>query len=104
MWENILRSYTDNPRDVKSVPLTNKKALWFHVYVENGKLYVDCAKENQPSSNLTKRRMLSSSSEKCDIMYDIYKRRKSGQAVSKEATGITVNSIYWYGIFADMNL
>ena len=104
MWENILRSYTDNPRDVKSVPLTNKKALWFYVYVENGKLYVDCAKENQPSSKLTKRRMLSSSRETCDIMYDIYKRRKSGQAVSKEATGITVNSIYWYGIFADMNL
>ena len=43
MWENILRSYTDNPRDVNSVPLTNKKALWFHVYVENGKFEPDKA-------------------------------------------------------------
>ena len=83
MWQKIINSFASNPRDVKSVPITNKKALWFHVYVENGKLYVDCAKENQPSSNLTKRRMLSSSSEKCDIMYDIYMRRKSGMAVSK---------------------
>ena len=101
-WEEILKSYTTNPRDVHTQPLAKRTALWFYVYVEEGKLYVDRAKNNEPSSSLSKRRMLSSSSEKCDIMYDIYKRRKAGEAVSKEATGITVNSIYWYGIFADM--
>ena len=103
MWESIIASYTANPRDVKSVPKVKKKALWFHVYVENGKLYIDSAKEKQPGSKLSQRRMLSAESIKCDIMYDIYKRRKAGQAVSKEATKITVNAIYWYGIFADMN-
>ena len=102
MWENIIASYTTSPRDVHSVPLLRKDTLWFYVYVENGKLYVDCAKERTPSSNLSKRRMLSSSMEKCSIMYDIYLRRKTGEPISGEATKITVNSIYWYGIFADM--
>ena len=102
MWETILNSFSSNPRDVKTIPLTNKSPLWFYVYVENGKLCVDCAKNHKPSSNLTQRRIISSTSEICNIMHDIYKRRKAGHAVSKEATQITLNSIYWYGIFADI--
>ena len=101
-WEEILKSYTTNPRDVHTQPLTKRTALWFYVYVEDGKLYVDCAKNNEPSSNLSKRRMLASEVEKCAIMYDIYQRRKRGEEVSHEATAITVNQVYWYGVFADM--
>ena len=101
MWEEIIRSYTENPRDVKSRPLTKQIPLWFHVYVEDGKLYVDRAKENQPSSNLSPRRKRSSNARKCDIMFDIYRRRKCGEPVSAEATATSVNQIYWYGVFAD---
>lgn len=101
-WEEILKSYTTNPRDVHTQPLTKRTALWFYVYVEDGKLYVDRAKNNEPSSNLSKRRMLASEVEKSAIMYDIYQRRKRGEEVSHEATAITVNQVYWYGVFADM--
>ena len=102
MWEEIIRSFTENPRDVQSKPLSKRTPLWFYVYVENGTLYVDRAKEHLPSSNLSVRRKLSNSADKCGIMFDIYSRRKCGEPVSGEATAITVNQIYWYGVFADM--
>ena len=102
MWEDIVKSYTDNPREVCSQPITKRPGRWFFVYVENGDLYVDCAKEHKPSSQLTKRRMLSADAEKCNIVFDLYCRRKRGEQVSAEATATTVNQIYWYGIFADM--
>ena len=102
MWEESIKSFKENPRDVHSKPLSKRPVLWFNVYVENGKLYVDRAKTETPSSNLTKRRLLSSGPEKCAIMYDIYRRRKCGEPVSAEATETTVNQIYWYGIFSDM--
>ena len=101
-WEEILKSFTTNPRDVHTQPLTKRAVLQFYVYVEDKKLYVDRAKNNEPSSNLSKRRLLASEFEKCAIMYDIYQRRKRGEEVSHEATAITVNQVYWYGIFADM--
>ena len=104
MWEEIIKSFTTNPRDVQTNPLGKRTKLWFYVYVENGKLYADCAKEHTPSSNLSKRRMLSSGAEKCNIMYDIYRRRKCGEPVAAEATATTVNQVYWYGIFADLDL
>lgn len=102
MWEGIIRSFTEFPRDVQSRPLTKRPGLWFYVYVADGTLYVDCAKEHQPSSNLSQRRRLAKSIETCDIMYDIYCRRKRGEPISAEATSKTVNQVYWYGIFADM--
>ena len=104
MWQEIIKSFAANPRDVKTNPLRNRAALWFYVYVEDGRLYVDCAKEHTPSSKLSTRRMLSSGAEKCNIMYDIYRRRKSGEPVAAEATATTVNQVYWYGIFADLGL
>ena len=104
MWKEIVESFTSNPRDVKSIPITKRTPVWFYVYMENGRLYVDRAKEHIPSSNLSKRRMLSSGAEKCSIMYDIYRRRKCGEPVSAEATATTVNQVYWYGIFADLGL
>lgn len=102
MWDEIIRSFTENPRDVQTQPLTKRTSLWFYVYVENGTLYVDCAKEHSPSSNLSNRRKISNNAKKCDIMFDIYRRRKCGEPVSKEASHATVDKVYWYGVFADM--
>lgn len=102
MWDEIIRSFSEKPRDVQSKPLTKRTGLWFYVYVENGTLYVDRAKEHAPSSNLSKRRKLCNNAKKCNTLFDIYRRRKSGEPVSKEATHTTVNQVYWYGVFADM--
>ena len=102
IWEEIVRSFSDNPREVQSQPITKRDAVWFSVYVEDKKLFVDRAKVHKPSSNLSQRRSLSAEADKCNIMYDLYCRRKNGASVSAEATATTVNQIYWYGIFAAM--
>ena len=102
MWNKIVKSYLKHPRDVQTQPITNRTARWFYVYVEDGKLYVDSARGKEPSSHITQKRLLAEKDEICNIMYDIYLRRKKGEHVSAEATAITVNQVYWYGIFADM--
>ena len=102
MWKRIIQSFTENPRDIKTNPLTRKTPLWFYAYVENGKLFVDRAKTNTPSSNLSKRRLVAVDEKTCNAMYDIYLRRKRGESVSAEAGATTVNQVYWYGIFADL--
>ena len=102
MWEEIIRSFAENPRNVQSQPITKRSPLWFYVYVENSTLYVDRAKDAFPSSNLSQRRKLANSSKKCDIMYNLYRRRQNGESVSVEASATTVNQVYWYGVFADM--
>ena len=102
MWEEIVRSYSENPRDVQSQPLNNRPGLWFYVYVEKGTLYVEQAKAHKPSSKLSMRRKLSRASQKCEMMFEFYRRRKNGETVSAEAGHKTVNQVYWYGVFADM--
>lgn len=100
MWNEIIRSFSEKPRDIQTNPLKEKNKLWFYVYVDNDDLFVDCAKKHQPSSKISVPRNLSSS--KCNKMYSIYLRRKSGESVSQEATSTTLNQVYWYGVFAEM--
>ncbi len=37
-------------------------------------------------------------------MLDLYMRRTKGEAISREATELTRNQVYWYGIFNDIIL
>ena len=37
-------------------------------------------------------------------MLDIYHRRNAGEKVSREATAVTINQVYWYGVFAEMKI
>ena len=98
-WEQIFSSYTNNPRDGKTVPL-HMDGIWFYVYVENDNVYVKNARNHTDSSNIKNRRKIEK--EKLDVMLSLYHRRKKGESVSQEAKEITINQVYWYGIFADM--
>lgn len=100
-WEDIISSYKNNPRDVKTVPLQGT-GIWFNVYVENENIYIDRAKNHSNSSIIRNRRSLEK--EKIDVMLSLYYRRKKGEAVAQEAKDATQNQVYWYGIFADMDL
>lgn len=102
IWEQIVDSYMKNPRDVKTNPLTSRPPVWFFVYVENETVYIDRAKWHNPSSEITVPRKLAMRENECDIMFDLYQRRKHGDPVSKEAQKASVNQVYWYGIFADL--
>ncbi len=99
-WEEMVSSYINNPRDVKTIPL-HKEGVWFYVYVENNNIYVESARNHLTNSSVIRNRR-KIENEKADIMLSFYYRRKKGEAVAKEATKITYNQVYWYGIFADM--
>ena len=99
-WEEMLSSYINNPRDVKTIPL-KKEGVWFYVYVENNDIYVESARNHLAnSSSIKNRRKIEK--EKVDIMLSLYNRRKKGEKVADEAKRNTQNQVYWYGIFADM--
>ena len=100
-WEERVTSYKKDPRDVKTVPL-RKSGIWFYVYVENGNVYIENAKNHTDSSKLKCRRKLAKM--ELEAMLSIYHRRNNGESFTQEATDITYNQVYWYGIFADMGL
>ncbi|MBR2499727.1 MAG: hypothetical protein IKB60_01465 [Clostridia bacterium] len=97
-WEEIVSSYMNNPRDVKTIPLKGE-GIWFYVYVENGNIYVENAKNHLTSSKIKIRRKIKK--ENFDKMVSLYYRRTKGESVSREATEITYNQVYWFGILAD---
>ena len=102
VWEKMVLSYINNPRDVKTVPVI-REGVWFYVYVEDNSIYVENSRSHLAnSSNIKNRRRLEK--EKADAMLSLYYRRKNGDRVSQEAKEITVNQVYWYGIFADMGM
>lgn len=75
---------------------------WFYAYAENGKVVVDVAKEHIPKCSISKPRILFE--KEFEDIYELYIQRKQGHAVSKQAAEVTMNQVYWYGIFSDMGL
>ena len=101
VWETMVRSFANNPRDVQTVPLSGG-GIWFFVYAEYGNIYVESGRNHTNSSIIRNRRRLEK--EKTEKMLSIYHRRSRGEAVAQEAKATTQNQVYWYGIFADLKL
>lgn len=101
-YKDLLKEFRQNPRDVITVPLTNRNGRWFYVYEENGFIYVDCAKSKKPSSSISTPRKLNEN--EFDDILSLYQLRKKGVSTSAEATQITYNHVYWYGIFSELGL
>lgn len=95
-WQKIINDLKNNPRDLHTVPKTNKKHLWFYAYTDGEKIYVTNAKENTPSSKISSTRTLDFAS--FEKIYPIHLRREKGESVSQEATATTRNQVYWYSI------
>ncbi len=101
MWNDIIKEFINYPRDLHTVPMTNREPKWFYVYVEDGKLYVESARNNMPKSNIKRTKM---DEKKFEIMLEIYHKRLKGEQMTGEATANSGTSVYWYGIFAEMGL
>ena len=99
---DLVNSFMNNPRDVSTKPITNRLGKWFYVYAEDGKIYVDVAREHVPICSISKPRILFE--KEIEDIYELYIRRKQGHTVSNQAAEITMNQVYWYGIFSDMGL
>lgn len=102
MWKKIGADFSNNPRDVQTQPITNKNPSWFYVHVIGENVYVEAAKNHDNSCSIEIPRKLNPS--EFEKMLDIYHRRNAGEKVSREATAVTINQVYWYGIFAEMKM
>lgn len=101
MYNKLVKEFIRNPRDIHTSPLVRKPYNWFHVFVEKGKLYVEPAHHNYPKCTLKRRSLIE---KECDKILEIYHRRLKGEKISKEAQDVTHSQVYWYGIFAELNL
>lgn len=99
---DLVNSFIDNPRDICTKPIINRAGKWFYVYVENGKIVIDAAREHEPKSTISKPRILFE--KEIEEIYELYIKRKQGHSVSDKAASVTRNQVYWYGIFSEMGL
>ena len=98
----IYEEYRNRPRDVSTIPLQQGyRKRWFYVYATENKIVISRARYHNESSQLKYDRVLDAVN--ADKMFELYLRRKRHEAVSKEAISTTVNQVYWYGIFYDLN-
>lgn len=101
-YKELVENFAKNPRDVSTKPITNRPGKWFYVYVKNEKIIVDVARQHEPKCSIRQPRTLSE--KEIDDIYELYIKRIQGFAVSKQAASITMNQVYWYGIFNDMEV
>ncbi|MPM05586.1 hypothetical protein SDC9_51876 [bioreactor metagenome] len=102
IWGDLISEFSKNPRDVKTVPLVQREPKWFYVSASNDNLYIERGRNHSNKSNISNGRALNKL--ELERMLDLYHRRKRGEAVSAQATQTTMNQVYWYGIFSEMNL
>lgn len=102
MYQDLVCEYACRPRDVCTVPTTKVEPKWFYVAVEDGALYIEPGRSHSNACHLKRRTRLSES--QFETMLDLYHRRQNGEPVSQEAKANTFHQVYWYGIFADVNL
>ena len=101
MYRKLLENFKDNPRDVHTVPFVRKEQKWYYVFANNNNLCIEPAHNHNPKCSV-KRRVLQE--KECNEILEIYHRRLKGERVSGEAQTCTYSQVYWYGIFAELNL
>ena len=101
MWNNIITELQNTPRDIQTVPL-HGVGKWFYAYSDGKSVYIANSKSHTPSCKISKTRRLEN--DKFEKMLKLYRRRCAGEAVSQEATELTQNQVYWYGIFSALNI
>ena len=101
MYKSIIKEFINHPRDVHTVPVSNRPYTWFHVFVEKDILCVEPAHNSSPANDVKKRKL---PEHECNEILSIYHRRMAGERVSKDAQKCTHSQVYWYGIFSEMKL
>ena len=101
-YAQIVSEFKNKPRDVSTSPISNVQPKYFHVTSVDGSIYISNAISHQHSSRIRTDRKLNEN--EYEPMLNLYHRRQAGEKVSQEAIRITINSVYWYGIFAELKL
>ena len=101
MWNFIVSELQNHPQDIQTVPL-HGQGKWFYAYSDGNDIWVTNSKTHIPSCKISKPRKLKK--ERYEVILQLYRRRCKGEAVSQEATSVTVHQVYWYGIFSKFDV
>lgn len=96
IWNKIIENLSSSGREFPTTPKTKKEPVWFLARTDKEKIYINEAIENKPSSKIKVKRTLTYDNFK-DV-YPIYIRRENGENVSKEASAVTRNQVYYFSL------
>lgn len=95
-WKYIISDIVSNPRDISTIPNDSSTPVWFYAYSDGKNVYIEQAKNNTPSSELSKTMVLRYSMFK--KVFPIFLRRENGEDVTSEARNSIQGPSYWYPI------
>ena len=96
IWNQILYNIRRNPRDLPTRCINNKQPIYFYTYSDYDNIKVKNANVETPSASIKTERTLTFT--EFEKIYPIYIKREQGKRVSKEATAVTRNQVYWFSI------
>lgn len=97
LWNTLITAISSSEEEMQT-----KTGSWFRVSSHNGKLYVDNASDNKPSSKLNKQRSISKK-DFIDVNY-YYDRWVSGEkGIRKEVIKISQNTAYIFALINKFN-
>lgn len=98
MWKEILEYFFEKEIELHTRPKTKRQYKWFSLYSDSDYIYIQSAKENEPSCKISKFRKLTY--KEFVRILSIYYARERGEAVSKRAAKVTHNQVYWYSLLS----
>jgi len=99
LYTKIVNELRAQPTELPTVPSNKTTPKWFRAYIEDGDIYVESAKVNRPSSNMSMRRIISAK----DFVkvYSYYDEWANGNTKAKqEAVSESLNSAYIFALIA----
>ncbi len=100
MWNRIIERAKSQSFEIHTVPQNKKTPIWFRVSTDGTTLIISQAKDNVPSCTLKMPRTITF--KEYERIYPYYHLRLKGTSVSQEVTSKSVNSVYIYGLIADV--
>lgn len=95
-YEDLVRSFEKNPRNLQTYTKEKTKANWFYVYVDAGEIYIDQSKLLGLTSNIQSKRHLAS--KEFSPMFELYIRREQGAKIAVQARTTSRNASYWFAV------
>lgn len=96
IWETIIKNIGNKEIELPTTPKTSRTPVWFTVTTDGTTIYINKSVNHEPSSKLKMTRKLNINT--FNKVYPLYLRRETGEAVSQEATVVTVDQVYYYSV------
>ena len=101
-YSELAAAFRGGPREIPTAPVNGSIPRWFRVYERRGEVWVASGQEHPNACRISPDRRLKPG--ELPVMLELYRRRKQGEPVAREAKRQTINQSYWYGVFRALDL